>query len=218
MASGYAKATGKLPAVVLHTTVGALHATMALRTAMHERVPMVVMAGESVDLRRAALLQDRPAMAAPPDRPRRAGAPRRAEREMELRPQFQPASCAQTIQRACQLAMGAPRGPVFVSVPIEYLMETMAHALPAGPALPSLAGGGAAALDALAEATRRSETPADHHRGSRTRPGDGGRAGRAGRDARRAGGRSVAAVLRQLSARPPALCGRRRGRHEVAGR
>jgi len=29
MASGYAKSTGKLPAVVLHTTVGALHATMA---------------------------------------------------------------------------------------------------------------------------------------------------------------------------------------------
>ena len=45
MASGYAKATGKLPAVVLHTTVGALHATMALRIAKHERMPMVVMAG-----------------------------------------------------------------------------------------------------------------------------------------------------------------------------
>src|SRR5437016_6807676 len=48
MASGYAKATGKLPALVIHTTVGALHATMGLRAALHERVPMVVMAGESV--------------------------------------------------------------------------------------------------------------------------------------------------------------------------
>src|SRR5216110_3472141 len=48
MASGYAKATGKLPAIVIHTTVGALHATMGLRAALHERVPMVVMAGESV--------------------------------------------------------------------------------------------------------------------------------------------------------------------------
>src|SRR3954462_6183885 len=48
MASGYSKATGKLPAVVLHTTVGTLHAAMALRIAKHERVPMVVMAGESV--------------------------------------------------------------------------------------------------------------------------------------------------------------------------
>src|SRR6267143_6537398 len=48
MASGYAKTTGKLSAVVLHTTVGALHATMGLRAALHERIPMVVLAGESV--------------------------------------------------------------------------------------------------------------------------------------------------------------------------
>src|SRR3989440_11696066 len=48
MATGYAKATGRLPALVLHTTVGALHATMGLRAALHERIPMVVMAGESV--------------------------------------------------------------------------------------------------------------------------------------------------------------------------
>jgi acetolactate synthase-1/2/3 large subunit len=47
MASGYAKATGKLPAVMLHTTVGTLHAAMALRIVKHERVPMVVMAGEA---------------------------------------------------------------------------------------------------------------------------------------------------------------------------
>src|SRR5262249_26408108 len=33
MASGYAKATGRLPAVMLHTTVGVLHASMAMRGA-----------------------------------------------------------------------------------------------------------------------------------------------------------------------------------------
>src|SRR2546428_13581753 len=48
MASGYAKSTGKLPAVMIHTTVGALHATMALRGALHEQVPMVVFTGESL--------------------------------------------------------------------------------------------------------------------------------------------------------------------------
>ena len=48
MASGYAKASGKLPAVMIHTTVGSLHATMALRGALHQRVPMVVLAGESI--------------------------------------------------------------------------------------------------------------------------------------------------------------------------
>src|SRR5438552_18406258 len=48
MASGYVQATGKLPAVVLHTTVGALHASMALRQSLHQRLPMVVLAGESI--------------------------------------------------------------------------------------------------------------------------------------------------------------------------
>src|SRR3954465_4376678 len=48
MASGYAKATGKLPAVVLHTTVGTLHATMALRIAKNERGARVGMAGGAV--------------------------------------------------------------------------------------------------------------------------------------------------------------------------
>src|SRR6266542_1779965 len=48
MASGYAKVSGKLAAVMIHTTVGVQHATMALRAALHERVPMVVFAGESI--------------------------------------------------------------------------------------------------------------------------------------------------------------------------
>src|SRR5207244_12423467 len=50
MASGYAKSTGKLPAVMIHTTVGALHATMALRGARRAQVPMVVFTGASVGL------------------------------------------------------------------------------------------------------------------------------------------------------------------------
>ena len=33
---------------MIHTTVGALHATMALRGALHEQIPMVVFTGESL--------------------------------------------------------------------------------------------------------------------------------------------------------------------------
>ena len=122
MASGYSKATGKLPAVMLHTTVGTLHATMALRIAKHERVPMVVMAGESVGFaslpRRKVgrqwlrLLTDvgGPARLAEPSVKWSFG----LNTELLL---------AQTVQRACQLAMAAPRGPVFLSVPIEHLMQ-----------------------------------------------------------------------------------------------
>ena len=149
MASGYAKATGRLPAVVLHTTVGTLHATMALRIAKHERVPMVVMAGESATFSESPsskigrqwlrLLTDLggPARLAEPS----------VKWSLGLNSSL---LLAQTVQRACQLAMGAPRGPVFLSVPIEYLMETMAHALPPAPALPSPPAADPSALDALA--------------------------------------------------------------------
>ncbi len=158
MASGYAKATGKLPAVVLHTTVGTLHATMALRIAKHERVPMVVMAGESASFAEAPsfkvgrqwlrLLTDLggPARLAEPS----------VKWSLGLNSSL---LLAQTVQRACQLAVGAPRGPVFLSVPIEYLMETMANALPPAPALPSPPAADPSALDALARQLGEANRP-----------------------------------------------------------
>jgi acetolactate synthase-1/2/3 large subunit len=57
-----------------------------------------------------------------------------------------------TIQRACQLAMAAPRGPVFVSVPTEFLMETMSAEAPAAAALPAPPAANEAASAALAQA------------------------------------------------------------------
>ena len=73
MASGYAKATGKLPAVMIHTTVGALHATMALRGALHEQIPMVVFTGESLESSKSGPGRGR-AVARRSGRHRRAGA------------------------------------------------------------------------------------------------------------------------------------------------
>ena len=74
MALGYAKATGKLPAVMVHTTVGALHATMvAARRAA--RAHPDGGARRRVDrLRRAAVAEGRAPVAAPAHRSRRAGA------------------------------------------------------------------------------------------------------------------------------------------------
>jgi len=158
MASGYAKATGKLPAVVLHTTVGTLHATMALRIAKHERVPMVVMAGESATFAESSsfkigrqwlrLLTDLggPARLAEPS----------VKWSLGLNSSL---LLAPTVQRACQLAMSAPRGPVFLSVPIEYLMETMAQALPPASALPSPPAADPSALDALARQLSEAKRP-----------------------------------------------------------
>jgi len=158
MASGWSKATSRLPAVMLHTTVGTLHAAMTLRIALHERVPMVVMAGESI------------AFGEPP-------APMVGRQWLRLLTDtggparlIEPCvkwSCAlnaaallpQTVQRACQLALNAPRGPVFVSVPIEHLMETLPGPLPAATSLPRPAAAEPAALDALAQALAAAKSP-----------------------------------------------------------
>ncbi len=124
MASGYAKSTGKLAAVTIHTTVGALHASMALRGALHEQVPMVVFTGESI-----AFGEDEG-----PDAGGQwighladiGGPARLVDRCVKWSFGVNTkAILPATIQRACQLAMAAPRGPVFVSIPMEFLFDKM---------------------------------------------------------------------------------------------
>jgi len=109
---------------MIHTTVGALHATMALRGALHEQVPMVVFTGESLGFGEEAgpdvgaqwlgALAD-------------IGGPARlVDRCVKWSYGVNAKSLLpSTIQRACQLAMGSPRGPVFVSLPMEYLFDKM---------------------------------------------------------------------------------------------
>jgi acetolactate synthase-1/2/3 large subunit len=158
MAMGYAKATGKLPAVLLHTTVGALHATMIVRAALHERIPIVVLAGESIGFSEPPgpkvgrqwlrLLTD-------------TGGPARLM-EPCVKWSFalnRSALLPHTVQRACQLATSAPRGPVFVSVPTEYLMETMIAAPPAAAALPRPAEVAPGVIDELARALCAAKHP-----------------------------------------------------------
>src|SRR5262245_13579753 len=122
MASGYAKSTGKLPAVVLHTTVGALHATMGMRAALHERIPMVLFAGESVSF------GERPGYGIGPQWLRLLtdiGVPARlvapcAKWSFGLNDS---ALLSATAERACRIATAAPAGPAFVSIPTEFLMD-----------------------------------------------------------------------------------------------
>lgn len=131
MASGYAKATGKLPAVMIHTTVGALHATMAMRGALHEQVPMVVFAGESVGFGEdegpdvggqwASHLGDM-------------GGPAKLVDDT-VKWSFgvnTKSILPSTIQRACRLAMAGPRGPVFVSLPMEHMFDHMTRNVASG--------------------------------------------------------------------------------------
>src|SRR5262245_10586574 len=123
MASGYAKSSGKLCAVVLHTTVGALHATMGMRAALHERIPMVLLAGESISF------GERPEYAVGPQWLRLlsdTGGPARlvapcAKWSFGLNDS---ALLSATVERACRIAMSAPRGPAFVSIPPESPMDS----------------------------------------------------------------------------------------------
>jgi acetolactate synthase-1/2/3 large subunit len=158
MATGYAKATGKLPALVLHTTVGALHATMGLRAALHERIPMVVMAGESVSF------------AEPPAPPAgrqwlrvltdMGGPARLVQDAVKWSFGLNAANILpHTIQRACQLAMNAPKGPVFVSVPTEMLMEPMTAEPPPVAALPAAPVANDEAIAELAAALSAAKRP-----------------------------------------------------------
>ncbi len=158
MASGYAKATGKLPGVMIHTTVGALHGSMALRGALHEQVPMVVFTGESL-----AFGED--------DGPDPGGQWMRFLSDVGG-PAALVDRCVKwsfgvndkhilvsTIQRACQMAMASPRGPVFVSLPMEYLFDKVTREAPLKVSMPSMPSPDPGAIDELAGLLRTARNP-----------------------------------------------------------
>ena len=158
MAMGYAKATGRLPAVLLHTTVGALHGAMALRAAYHEQVPMLVCAGESVGFGEGGgeyvgfqwqrFLADRggPARMADPYVKWSFG----VNTKVVL-----PGS----VHRACQLAMASPQGPVFLSLPFEFLVEEMVTTAPASYSVPTQPQADPQGLEAIARLLTESRNP-----------------------------------------------------------
>lgn len=124
MASGYHKMTGRLPAVLLHTTVGTLHGLMALRSAYQEQIPMVVFAGDSISLGEQKDLD--PGFQWPRFLADVGGPARAAQSYVKW-------SCAITsgatlpglVHRAAQLAMSPPQGPVLLSFPFELMIEEM---------------------------------------------------------------------------------------------
>ena len=158
MASGYAKSTGKLPAVVIHTTVGALHATMAMRGALHEQVPMVVFAGESIGFGEdegpdpggqwGAISE---IWAGPPSSSITRSSGVSAINTKSILPS--------TIQRACRIAMAGPRGPVFLSLPMEYLFETMTKDVPSDLGAAPLATADPKGIEELADMLAGAKNP-----------------------------------------------------------
>ncbi len=135
-AMGYARATGKLGVCLVHATVGTLHASMGIRAAYHEQIPLLVLAGESVTFGEGPdawvgaqwgrFLADH-------------GGPARLV-DAFTKSSFglnTPAVLAGAVHRACALAMGAPQGPVFLSLPFEHLHQPAVLPAPTRYAFPA---------------------------------------------------------------------------------
>jgi acetolactate synthase-1/2/3 large subunit len=165
-AQGYAEATGRLPAVLLHASVGPLMGAMAIRNALSARAPLLIMSGETcehcgddeVDAQGGQWLSLLSDISGPSGLVREYVKWSNGVRSRE--------SLVDSVIRGWQIALAAPRGPVFMSVPSELLLKTGAavRVKPPSPAAASLTP----AENELREAARQlvnSEHPviiADH--------------------------------------------------------
>ena len=157
MGAGYAKITGRLPAVLLHTTVGVLSGSLALRAAYHEEIPMLVLAGESIAFGEDGFDPGPQWLRYLADR----GGPARLG-EMSVKWSFAvntPAILASTIHRAAQIAMTPPRGPVLLSLPFEFLAHDVPALAAGGYAFPPPPVPDGTALDHAADVLAASRAP-----------------------------------------------------------
>ena len=158
MATGYSKATGKLSICLVHCSVGTFRVGMGVRGAYQEHVPMLVCAGEAITLGEGdnawvgfhwgRYLEDY-------------GGPARIL-EPVVKSTFalnaQPLLAA-SAHRACQLAMASPPGPVFLSLPFEYMAGVAECAAPPVDGFPAQPQVNAQQLAAVAEVLASSRSP-----------------------------------------------------------
>ena len=157
MASGYAKATGRMAAVLIHTSPGTLNAGLGLRAALHEEIPMLVCCGESIDFGEMPDFDP-------------GGQWVRYLGDIGGPTKFA-AGCtkwsfgvnsravlASSVHRACQIAMSPPCGPAFLSLPFEFLHASVAGPIPRAYPKPASAGACVNA-DEAADAIARSKRP-----------------------------------------------------------
>lgn len=158
LANGYYYRRRKLPIVLLHGSVGPLHAAMELRSATLERIPMVVLSGES------AGFGEMPG----PDPGSRwmRGLGDVGGSAALVRPLVK---CGHTVssrevlpgmlQDACRQALTQPTGPVFISVPLEFLHgESPSFGKRCAPA-PAATHADSSALEEIAEQLLAAKRP-----------------------------------------------------------
>jgi thiamine pyrophosphate-dependent acetolactate synthase large subunit-like protein len=123
IAHGYAKASGRMMGVILHSNVGLMHGTMAIFNAWCDRVPMLVLGATGPwDAARRRPWIDWIHTASDQ------GALVRGYTKWDNQPASVPAAY-DALLRAAQMAMTAPRGPTYVNLDAA-LQESELDALP----------------------------------------------------------------------------------------
>jgi acetolactate synthase-1/2/3 large subunit len=125
LASGYYKATGRTQAVLLPTGLGVLHGAMALRSAYHEHVPVVIVSPDT--LTHGAV----PSLDPGPEWPTLlvdlAGPVRNSETVTKWGKEVKTAADLEAdLRRAWYFAESVPRGPALLGVPFDILMGDVA--------------------------------------------------------------------------------------------
>jgi acetolactate synthase I/II/III large subunit len=123
MAAGYTKVTNRPQVVMLHATAGPLNAAMTLRAALHERTPMVILSGEIAAYGENTRVAD-PGGQWLHDLTDLGGSPDLLRSCVKWADRISSAELlAPTIERAVQIAVEPPAGPVLIGIPFECMME-----------------------------------------------------------------------------------------------
>ncbi len=157
LASGYYKATGRTQAVLLPTGLGVLHGAMAVRSAFHEHIPMVIVSPDT--LTHGAV----PSLDPGPEWPTLlvdlAGPVRNGETVTKWAKEVKtPTDLVADVRRAWYFAETVPRGPTLLSVPFDVLM-TEVEQPPADKAKASPLVAPTESLREVAELLTRAQSP-----------------------------------------------------------
>jgi acetolactate synthase-1/2/3 large subunit len=122
LAAGYYKATGRAQAVLLPTGLGVLNGAMALRSAYHEHLPMVIVSPDTMTHGAVPSLDPGPEW--PTLLVDLAGPVRNAETVTKWAKEVKTATdLAPDLRRAWYFAETVPRGPTLLGVPFDILMS-----------------------------------------------------------------------------------------------
>ena len=152
MAHGYAAASGKVPAVMVHVSVGTANALCGVFNAAREYVPILFTAGRSPLTEEGVFGARDTYIHWAQEMFDQAGMLREMVKwDYELR---NGAQLETVIDRALSLATSAPEGPVYLSLPREVLAETLAGFTCDSPSRRAAAAAPAADEAALEEAAK----------------------------------------------------------------